>query len=73
MDGAGSELVAKCDHLDAAIEPEKPELSAPVMKPKLSVVPAVPLEKWILTVRSERVILDLDLADLYGVSTKAVN
>lgn len=34
---------------------------------------AVPLEKSILLVRNQRVILDHDLAELYGVSTKALN
>jgi hypothetical protein len=32
-----------------------------------------PLEPLILTVRGQRVILDVDLARLYGVSTKALN
>jgi hypothetical protein len=32
-----------------------------------------PLEKRILTIRGEKVILDADLAEVYGVSTKALN
>ena len=34
---------------------------------------AVPVEEMIVTVRGERVILDHDLARLYGVTTKALN
>ena len=33
----------------------------------------VPLEKRIVTVRGQRVIVDADLARLYGVTTKALN
>ncbi len=43
------------------------------MKRKLSVISRVPLEKRILTIRNERVILDADLAEVYGVTTKALN
>ncbi len=43
------------------------------MKRKLPVAPAAPLEKRILSVRGEKIILDLDLADLYGVTTKRLN
>jgi hypothetical protein len=32
-----------------------------------------PVEKVILTLRGRRVILDSDLADLYGVATKRLN
>jgi hypothetical protein len=40
---------------------------------KLSVISTVPLEKRILTIRGEKVILDTDLAELYGVPTKRLN
>lgn len=43
------------------------------MKRKLSVISRIPLEKRILTLRGEKVILDSDLAELYGVSTKRLN
>lgn|ERR1043166_7404307 len=43
------------------------------MKRKLSLYSNAPLEKRILTVRGEKVILDRDLAELYGVTTKALN
>jgi predicted amino acid-binding ACT domain protein len=43
------------------------------MKRKLSVISRIPLEKRILTIRGEKVILDSDLAELYGVSTKRLN
>ena len=40
-------------------------------KPKLAVVE--PVEALIRLVRGERVIIDTDLARLYGVETKALN
>ncbi len=43
------------------------------MKRNLSVISSVSLERRILTVRGEKVILDGDLAELYGVTTKALN
>ena len=43
------------------------------MKKKLSVIPSAPLEKRILSIRGDKVILDLDLANLYGVTTKRLN
>jgi hypothetical protein len=43
------------------------------MKRKLALASSVPLEKRILTIRDEKVILDADLAELYGVTTKALN
>ena len=43
------------------------------MKRKRSPDFALPLEKRILTIRGEKVILDTDLAELYGVTTKALN
>ena len=43
------------------------------MRAKPSVIETAPLELRIITVRGERVILDLDLATLYGVTTKALN
>ena len=48
-------------------------LQPPPMKRKLSVNSSVSLEGRILTIRGERVILDGDLAELYGVPTKALN
>jgi hypothetical protein len=38
-----------------------------------SVMPARPLEDRILIIRGHRVMLDADLADLYGVTTKRLN
>ena len=44
------------------------------MKRNLPVKPnTVPLERRILSARGERVILDADLAEGYGVTTKALN
>ena len=40
---------------------------------KESVVPVERIEKSILLIRGQKVILDTDLAGLYGVSTKALN
>jgi len=41
-------------------------------KPSISALPA-PIEPLICTLRGERVILDLHLAQIYGVPTKALN
>ncbi len=35
--------------------------------------PKKPIESLILTIRGQKVILDLDLADLYGAPTKVLN
>ena len=43
------------------------------MKRVLSTISSAPLENCILTIRGEKVILDIDLAELYGVSTKVLN
>ncbi len=43
------------------------------MNRKLSVISSIPLERRILTIRGEKVILGGDLAELYGVTTKALN
>ncbi len=42
-------------------------------KPLPSTTSELPLDQCILTVRAEKVILDADLAELYGVTTKALN
>ncbi len=43
------------------------------MAGKASMVPAEPIESRILNIRGHRVMLDSDLAALYGVETKALN
>ena len=43
------------------------------MDKSVSVVPMGRIERAILSIRGEKVILDSDLADLYGVETKALN
>ena len=43
------------------------------MAVKNSIVPAKPIESLILIIRGQRVMLDADLAVLYGVSTKVFN
>src|SRR3974390_2112788 len=43
------------------------------MKQKTSLVASAALEKRILSIRGEKVVLDLDLAELYGVTTKRLN
>jgi hypothetical protein len=43
------------------------------MKPKRQIVATAPLEHRILTVRGHKVVLDTDLAALYGVPTKRLN
>ena len=36
-------------------------------------VPMERVEDWILTIRGHRVMVDTDLAEVYGVPTKALN
>jgi ORF6N domain len=43
------------------------------MKRKAAMILSAPLEKHILTLRGEKVILDMDLSEIYGVTTKALN
>ena len=43
------------------------------MKPRQSIVPVEQIEKSILLIRGQRVMLDSDLASLYRVSTKVFN
>ena len=43
------------------------------MSKSLAAVPTERVEQAILLIRGERVILDADLAKLYGVSTKRLN
>ena len=38
-----------------------------------TIVPFIPIERRLLLLRGERVILDTDLAELYRVTTKALN
>lgn len=40
---------------------------------KQTAIPAEPIEKRILLIRGQKVMLDADLAELYGVSTKVLN
>jgi hypothetical protein len=43
------------------------------MKKPLAVIPVERVEQTIVRIRDEKVILDADLAKLYGVSTKRLN
>ena len=43
------------------------------MKKKITYLPAEPVEKLILIIRGQKVILDADLARIYGGSTKVLN
>ncbi len=54
---------------------KKQPVSAPLRRDKRATKnpPAVPIDGVIHTIRGERVILDTDLAALYGVKTKALN
>lgn len=42
-------------------------------KPRESLVPTEPIEKQIFLIRGHKVMLDRDLAQLYGVETRALN
>jgi len=43
------------------------------MKPKQSSLEIAPVEEWIRVIRGQRVILDVDLARVYGVPTRQLN
>ena len=43
------------------------------MSENISLVPMERIERAILLIRGEKVMLDSDLAELYGVETKALN
>ena len=62
-----TELVANCDHLE--------EVNANCDHPEKSEVALSQhdIEKLIITVRGEQVLIDQDIARLYGVTTKALN
>jgi len=57
------EVVARCDHL-----PARSPMSAENLP-----IPAERIERGIFVLRGQRVMLDTDLAELYGVPTKALN
>ncbi len=40
---------------------------------KNEIVPVETIERWIVLLRGQKVLLDADLAELYGVTTKALN
>jgi hypothetical protein len=43
------------------------------MEGQMAVIPVERIERAILSIRGEKVMLDSDLAELYGVGTKALN
>lgn len=60
------EVVANCDHL-------RDHLKSTNMKNAISIVPDEVVLDRILMIRNKRVMIDSDLAELYGVSTKRLN
>ncbi|HEY0553166.1 MAG TPA: ORF6N domain-containing protein, partial [Thermoanaerobaculia bacterium] len=44
-----------------------------VPEPAVAVIPVERVERRILLIRGEKVLLDADLADLYGATTKRLN
>jgi len=65
-----------CDHLPGlkfSLPFDNHAVRILVMNPKRSVISHVPFEERIQTIRGEKIILDADLAELYGVSTKRLN
>jgi hypothetical protein len=44
-----------------------------IMNETTAIIPAERLDRTILVIRGQKVMLDADLAELYGVSTKALN
>ena len=60
-----SEVVAKCDHLD--------EVIANCENSKEITLSQYDVEKLIVTIRGEQVLIDQDIARIYGVTTKRLN
>lgn len=42
-------------------------------RPKFGLAKIIPLDQRIITLREQKIILDADLAEVYGVTTKALN
>jgi hypothetical protein len=59
------EVVAKCDNLE--------EVIANCDNPQETTLSQYDIEKLIVTVRGEQVLIDQDIARLYGVTTKRLN
>ena len=72
-------MVTNCDHLVAGYLDTQPSpfpflrVAGWIIYPLLTMKPTTPLETLILTLRQQKVILDSDLAGLYGVPTKRLN
>ena len=60
-----SEVVVKCDHLD--------EVIANCENSKVITLSQYDVEKLIVTIRGEQVLIDQDIARIYGVTTKRLN
>jgi hypothetical protein len=74
------EVVANCDHLrlwswtcGGAMTKRAKKATATEARTGGALVPIERVERSILILRGEKVILDSDLADLYGVTTKRLN
>ena len=61
-------MVAICDH----IWRHREHVELPVTAKQIP-IPAERIEKTIFLIRGHKVMLDADLADLYGVTTKRLN
>ena len=59
------EVVAKCDHLDKVV--------AKCDNPEETTISQYDIEKLIVTVRGVQVLIDQDIAKIYGVTTKRLN
>jgi hypothetical protein len=70
-------VVTNCDHLSKLLSgnstPPNQSLQASMVEIQRAVVPEKRILRIIMVVRGEKVILDADLAELYGVETKRLN
>jgi len=69
VENGESKIVAKCDNLDA-MSPDHDDVITSVAQ---SSPESVSIKSMIRVVRGQQVMLDFDLAFLYGVETKALN
>ncbi len=70
-----SEVVAKCDHLDEVIA-ARPMVACKARNCENSkeiTLSQYDVEKLIVTIRGEQVLIDQDIARIYGVTTKRLN
>ena len=70
-----TEVIANCDHLEEPVTncDQSIEVIANCENPQETTLSQYDIEKLIVTVRGEQVLIDQDIARIYGVTTKRLN